>query len=504
MKQTEKVPARDPPKRGHQDVVPMIDISHKTASNKENLKKEEQRLTSSTRPPQFDIEEEISYPVLTVEKPIEVPATQKQAAIPRKIQRGEIPKKIDVLMTRRNATTKQLTRSIKQPATMLRGLKQQMHNKNSSSKGLEEQSKSKGDEGRTSRSMYNESEKISEPAKQQDKLQNEDDQTIISNIYVADEFQTQTIQSTLALNDKVSSPNNLNGTKLMFKDSKMLMVCFIGFLQCDTVASDFGKVSNDHQTIEQPHTPNDEQELQHCEQSIGKYSRNVKLLCLSLSRINRDYDFVSDIAGEHDEDRGLHNLPQHEYNHLPGFARQEQLTEAEKDLKEIIIKSQLILSTAVALFKLNIPLSFLHAGEYDDVVVAEKKLILNCAHEIMKRKARRHEVTYHPYTKTTISCNKMRSLDDLVRELCKELEILKFYGGNGTDECDVAASLHKMLDNDIYNTDPDVNSMWDFEWSKLMSVFPEKEDIVKDVERHMLNGLLDEIMNDLLVITVSV
>lgn len=98
----------------------------------------------------------------------------------------------------------------------------------------------------------------------------------------------------------------------------------------------------------------------------------------------------------------------------------------------------------------------------------------------------------------------MKSLDDLVRELCKELEILKFYGGNGTDECDVAASLHKMLDNDIYNTDPDVNSMWDFEWSKLMSVFPEKEDIVKDVERHMLNGLLDEIMNDLLVITVSV
>lgn len=196
------------------------------------------------------------------------------------------------------------------------------------------------------------------------------------------------------------------------------------------------------------------------------------------------------------------DLPQHGYMQFPALSRQEQLTEPEKNLKEMVIKSELFLSTAEALFKLNIPVSFLHAGVgvHHENEVAGTKLELDSAYEVVKRKARRHEVTYHPYTKNT----KLRSLDDLVRQLCKDLETLKSYGMNGRDECDVAAGLHKMLNKDIYSKDPDVNCMWDFEWSRMMSIFPEMEDVAKDVERHMLNGLLDEITKDLLIITVTV
>lgn len=210
-----------------------------------------------------------------------------------------------------------------------------------------------------------------------------------------------------------------------------------------------------------------------------------------------------DIAEIHEDSTKL-DLPQHGYMQFPALNRQEQLTEPEKNLKEMVIKSQLFLSTAEALFKLNIPVSFLHAGDHHENEVTGTKLELDSAYEVLKRKARRHEVTYHPYTKTPVSNVKLKSLDDLVRQLCKDLEILKSYGVNGSDECDVAAGLHKMLNKDIYNEDPDVNCMWDFEWSRMMSIFPEMEDVVKDVERHMLNGLLDEITKDLLIITVTV
>lgn len=210
-----------------------------------------------------------------------------------------------------------------------------------------------------------------------------------------------------------------------------------------------------------------------------------------------------DIAGAHEESTEPYDLSQHGYKQCPVLKRQEQLTEPEKDLKEKVIKSQLFLSTAEALFKLNIPVSFLHAGDHNNEV-AETKFVLDCAYEVMKRKARRHEVTYHPYMKTTICNTKVRSLDDLVKQLCKDLDMLKFYGMNGIEECDVAAGLYKMLNKDIYNEDPDVNSMWDFEWSKMISVFPEMEDVIRDVEKHVLNGLLDEITDDLLLITVSV
>ncbi|KAI3460318.1 hypothetical protein Pfo_016981 [Paulownia fortunei] len=441
-KPTEKVPMKDPPNRRHQDVA---SISHKTASSKENFKKEDQSHNSSTREPELDIEKESTNPVLTKEKPIEVSATQKKA-IPRKVQRSEIPQKIDVMMSRRNATVNHLTKSIKPPANMLKDLKQQMHNKNRIPKRTDKQSDSKVKDGKEGIGMYNASEMTTEPVKQQGKLQNEDDQSITLSDSVADECPIHNIQNMLTLNDN-----------------------------CDTIALSSGKVSDDLQTVEQPYALKDEQELKQCDKSTG----------------------------DHDKSTELDNLSQHEYKQCPAPGRQEQLTEPEKNLKEIVIKSQLFLSTAEALFKLNIPVSFLHAGDHDDEV-AKKKLVLDCAYEVMKRKARRHEVTYHPYMKTTISCTKVRSLDDLVKQLCKDLEMLQFYGGNGSDESDVAASLYKMLNRDIYNKDPDVNSMWDFEWNKMMSVFPEKEDVIRDVERHVLNGLLDEITNDLLLITVSV
>ncbi|KAL0391976.1 UNVERIFIED_CONTAM: hypothetical protein Sradi_2420400 [Sesamum radiatum] len=241
---------------------------------------------------------------------------------------------------------------------------------------------------------------------------------------------------------------------------------------CDSTILNPGKVSDDLQIVEQPYALKDENRLKQRDQSIG----------------------------DNEESTEPYNLSQHDYKQCPASAIQEQLTETEKDLKEILIKSQLFLSTAEALFKLNIPVSFLHVGDHD-YEVAEKKPVLDTAYEVMKRKARRYEVTYHPYTKTNISCTKLRSLDNLVKQLCKELEILKFYGGHGND---VAAGLYEMLNKDIYNKGPDVNSMWDFEWSNMMSMFPEKEEVIREVERHMINGLLDEITNDLVVIIVSV
>ncbi|KAL9140575.1 hypothetical protein ABFS82_14G045700 [Erythranthe guttata] len=411
-KLTEKIPIKDPPKRRHhQDSVPIADVSQKTAaSKKENFKKEDQSSTSYTRAPQF-----------VQEKPIEISAPQKKANL-TKVRRSEIPQKTDALMiARRNSTASQSTRTVKQPAAILRDLKQQMQNKNRSSRENEEQSNSKGNETKTGMIIYSESEKIIEPVNEQDKLRNEGG------------------QSTQILNEK-----------------------------CDTIALDFEKVLNDLPTSEHHCALKDEQELEQCDQS------------LELDNIRSD---------------------KHKYKQL---FRQEQLTEPEKELKEIVIKSQQFLSTSEALFKLNIPLSFLHATDNDEVVVvSDKKLVLDSAYEITKRKARRHEITY---TKSAVSYYKVRSLDDLVRQLCRDLEMLRRYGGNGErDECgDVAASLYNMVCKDFCSECSDVNCMWDFEWSRMMCVVSEKEGVVGDVERHVFDGLVNEIVNDLVRVVVTV
>ncbi|KAL7124399.1 hypothetical protein ABFS83_14G046000 [Erythranthe nasuta] len=191
-KLAEKIPIKDPPKRRHhQDSVPMVDISQKNASKKENFKKEDQSRTSYTRAPQF-----------VQEKPIEIyiSAPQKKANL-TKVRRSEIPQKTDALMTaRRNSTASQSTRTVKQPAAILRDLKQQMRNKTRSSRENEEQS---NNETKTGTIIYNESENIGEPVNKQEKLRNEGGQSIVLNRCVADEFRIQNIQSTQTRNDKV-------------------------------------------------------------------------------------------------------------------------------------------------------------------------------------------------------------------------------------------------------------------------------------------------------------
>lgn len=168
-----------------------------------------------------------------------------------------------------------------------------------------------------------------------------------------------------------------------------------------------------------------------------------------------------------------------------------------------MIKGQLFLNTAEALFKLNIPVSILHGSDHNNQGV-DNKLTLDCAYELLKEKGRRQELAIYPCKeKSLIGYVKIKSFDDLIKQLSKDFDNLKFSGGKTDEECDTADYLHKMLEKDIQNIKPDMNSMWDFSWNEKTFGFLEKDEIVKDVEKQMLNGLLDEITRDLLHIPVS-
>lgn len=300
--------------------------------------------------------------------------------------------------------------------------------------------------------------------------------------------------------------------KLYLTILRCLPQVLLALLQIDGLASKSQKVFNDHHKVEQLNTFRDEQEIKQCDQSLGKYIVLVSSssqgscysrLCFSAKKARLVFLIYCcyDIPADHKESTGTKDISQPNYKQFSESWRQEQLTEDEKDLKEILIKSQLFLNAAEALFKLNMPFSFLHAGDPSDEV-SNKRLVSDCGYEVMNRKAWRYQVTHHPYTNTTVKRAMPRSLDDLVKILCKDLEFLKLYGGSRAGEADAAGYLCNMLNKDIHNEEPDVNSTWDFEWNKMMCMFPEKEDVVKDVEKYMLNGLLDEISSELLLVTV--
>ncbi|CDY52064.1 BnaA09g53360D [Brassica napus] len=178
----------------------------------------------------------------------------------------------------------------------------------------------------------------------------------------------------------------------------------------------------------------------------------------------------------------------------------ETLSENEMNLKKIVVKSQLFLDTFEALFKLNIPLNVLHEVGGNNYHQEDKNLLLDCGYEIMKRKGRFQELKVHPFVKVPISSSKVNSLDHLVRQLSKEFEKLRTYGRECYTESLVEDYLPKVLERDVYYTDPNLNSMWDMGWNDSMHAFIEKDDVIRDVEREVFNGLLEEITRDLICI----
>ncbi|MCL7034695.1 hypothetical protein MKW94_004673 [Papaver nudicaule] len=173
----------------------------------------------------------------------------------------------------------------------------------------------------------------------------------------------------------------------------------------------------------------------------------------------------------------------------------------EDHLKQILLKSRVFLNAAVALFKLQIPVGSLHcsANKCQD---EDSKLLLDCAYESMRRKGKIRKLTYNPCISNSIGYKKVRCLDSLVKELHEDLETYK-YSANEHIE-DEASHLHHLLQKDIENKNPVVNCMWDFEWNDTMFSCVEKEEVVRDVEKHVLNRLLDEITRDFLHSSVAI
>lgn len=91
----------------------------------------------------------------------------------------------------------------------------------------------------------------------------------------------------------------------------------------------------------------------------------------------------------------------------------------------------------------------------------------------------------------------IKTFDGLVKKLHEDFEKLKFYDRRGTCECDVEEYLPRMLEIDVHNTEPDLNCMWDLGWNETMFASIEIDEVVRDLEVHLLSALLDDITRDL-------
>ncbi|KAK9136356.1 hypothetical protein Syun_015686 [Stephania yunnanensis] len=232
-------------------------------------------------------------------------------------------------------------------------------------------------------------------------------------------------------------------------------------------------------------------------------SQEVSIISLQINGASRSFDATSvQTKGMHeDRSEGVGKSSIQEGEETPTSETSGLLTENEEHLKQVLVKSQLFLNAAEALYRIHIPVEIFHASankHQDD----DDKLVLDSAYEVMKRKGRRQELLYRFHTST--GATRVKCLDDLVKDLNRDLEKFKFCTGYRCNDYNAADCLHEMLLNDVENRRPDVNCMWDFGWNGTMYAFLEKEEVVRDVEKYMLNLLIDDVMVDMLSIRITV
>ncbi|XP_020574313.1 uncharacterized protein LOC110020519 [Phalaenopsis equestris] len=182
--------------------------------------------------------------------------------------------------------------------------------------------------------------------------------------------------------------------------------------------------------------------------------------------------------------------------------QQAVLTKDEGALKKMLITSQNFLSAAQSLFQVNIPVELLQAttAESSD---KDARFIIDCGYELLGRKGKREELSCFS-RKGSLAPLKRKNLDILIKEVNADLESLKYQiNGEGCDD-DLAICLNKMIEKDIQNWHPDINCLWDFGWGSNTFVCLEKNEIVMDVEKSVLNGLLNELSRDLLNVSISI
>ncbi|VAI37293.1 unnamed protein product [Triticum turgidum subsp. durum] len=183
----------------------------------------------------------------------------------------------------------------------------------------------------------------------------------------------------------------------------------------------------------------------------------------------------------------------------------DSLTENQLMLMRLLVKDRYLLETAKAIVRVDAPVSFM-----DDVAGAPSwsdkgnDLLSDVAREVIRRKGKRSEAMEEVSVARTANL-RLRYLDDLVRELDGDVESLDMSKSKRTQQQGdnrAAENLRRILESDIQNDHPDANSTWDFGWNRVWELPLEKGDVVRDLEKNILGGIITDVARDLIRVSV--
>ncbi|CAN6309124.1 unnamed protein product [Urochloa humidicola] len=175
----------------------------------------------------------------------------------------------------------------------------------------------------------------------------------------------------------------------------------------------------------------------------------------------------------------------------------DSFTENQLLLKEMLLKDPYLLETAKAMTGFHVPVCDVHVttGKWLD---KGNKILSDVGREVIRRKGKRTEAMVDISMRRAGNL-KLQTLDDLIRELDSDIQSLNIpKQPHQQSENSTAENLKMVLYSDIENTHSDANSVWDFGWNRIRDLPMEKNEVVKDLEKNILGGIITDVARELI------
>ncbi|RLN17782.1 uncharacterized protein C2845_PM02G46310 [Panicum miliaceum] len=187
-------------------------------------------------------------------------------------------------------------------------------------------------------------------------------------------------------------------------------------------------------------------------------------------------------------------------NHKMNVVSCDSFTENQLLLMEMLLKDPYLLESAKAITGFH-PVSVIHVntGKWLD---KGNKVLSDVGREVIRRKGKRTEAMVDVSMKRAAN-PKLQTLDDLIRELDGDIQSLNIpKKPHQQSDNSTAENLKMVLLSDIENTHSDANSVWDFGWNHIWELPIEKNEVVMDLEKNILGGIITDVARELIGVSL--
>ncbi|KAM1090065.1 hypothetical protein PS2_017418 [Malus domestica] len=178
--------------------------------------------------------------------------------------------------------------------------------------------------------------------------------------------------------------------------------------------------------------------------------------------------------------------------HMSRSAENGKSFESGENFRHFLLSNPSFLSLAEELFDLNMNSpTILQTSSMYNFEESDRRLFLDCANELIECKSVHDSQTVNLLLLTCQGKPRICiSVDQLVEEVCYGIEKMRNYSKLAGERL-LADSLYLMLESDIMCRGV-VNGAWDSGWRNGFSRY-EVEQLVSDIEKLVLDGLIEEV-----------